>query len=101
MTLERPKTGTRKFDENDMKQISEMLAKPSVPLGMDGRPVTSAKMASALSVKEKIERNREELLKIEQRLKKKEEKEKEDMNKKIKNLSSRDLRNPDVRNYLN
>lgn len=44
-TAERPKTGTRKFDENDMKQIKDMLSPANLPKGIDGRPLTMAKLA--------------------------------------------------------
>lgn len=41
-TIERPMTGTRQFDENDMRQIKDALSKPQGSIGE--RPLTMAKM---------------------------------------------------------
>ena len=41
-TIERPMTGTKKFDENDLRQIKDALHQPL--LGPDGRPLTMAKI---------------------------------------------------------
>lgn len=46
-TIERPKTATKRFDENDIKEIGEYLKKQEnvIPKGIDGRPLTMAKLA--------------------------------------------------------
>ena len=45
LNVERPTTGTRKFDENEIKELNEYLnPNRKTPLGIDGRPITSAKL---------------------------------------------------------
>ena len=46
-TIERPRTATKRFDEQDMRAINDMLNKQDVkiPKGIDGRPLTMAKLA--------------------------------------------------------
>ena len=46
MTIERPMTGTRQFDANDLKQINDILNTPL--LGPDGRPLTMANFGKYL-----------------------------------------------------
>jgi len=45
MTTERPKTGTRRFEESDLRQINEFLNQQEIPLTVGGRPLTMAKLA--------------------------------------------------------
>ena len=45
LSIERPKTGTRKFDDNEIKELNEYLnTNRKNSLGIDGRPLTSAKL---------------------------------------------------------
>lgn len=97
-TSERPRTGTRKFDENDMNQIKDMLAQADKPKGIDGRPLTMAKLATKEnSLKEQIEKNRRELEKLEKDKQLKDERDKFELNQRVKNLTTQNVKEKEIK----